>query len=895
MLAGLLLGRAGYDKHGHNQAFFSLSSSFFLFFFSLLCVFWVRKRRKARMLAFTLLLSGICAGFLIVSLDALRANLTMQGDPALLLGKKHLYEGVLLEPLLARPLPPYRYALPERRSTSRPSSPSTRHNTPSNRPSSPSTRHHNPPAITTHQPIRHHDLCGHPKDGDPAEEMGGQRWMARGIFLLRRISTDHGRSWMPLYEKILLTAAGEITQARGQWLRVELKLRRPRRYANPGQPDPWAAFAREGMRYQGSSKAERLVALGASPHSSSHLVDTLRESARHWLHQQIPEAQARGLMGALLLGDRSGIDEEMRESFARTGTSHLLAISGLHLALVSGVLFGALLWCFGSLAYLLLWVDARRLAALVTWPLAGGYVLLSGSAISTQRAYLMISLVLCGTLLLRRPEGITTLAWAACLLLAFDPQALATASFLLSFGAVFLLMTLAQAWDAPPPSKPLEQIASPSPPKSTKPSRFTKIARGLALSLWSSALVILGTLPISLGFSPYLPLHAPLVNLIAIPLCGFFCVSLGLLGIALAPILPSIAAWVMEIARYAALGLLALIKTSAQLDLFILQLPPLRSWEITGLLLALLALYLLRSPRPALRRLCALASLLCFLLPPAFTTWQQKTQPTLTLDFIDIGQGDATLIRFPNGYTMLIDAGGEAFAPIDTGERSILPYLRHQRIKRLDTAVLSHPHPDHFGGFLTLFQKLPIGELWHTGRIGGHPHYPLFEAIRRKKKIPLRRPHQIKPHHIGGVRVQILHPFPQRYEGENSYWALHANDNSLVILMTYKKIRILLTGDIEERAEEILTERYPHLRADLLKVPHHGSRTSSTALFLDHLRPRHAVVSLGRQNLFGFPHPSTTKRYQERKIPLWRTDQHGLLRVTTDGHSLRFQSTLRPP
>jgi competence protein ComEC len=265
----------------------------------------------------------------------------------------------------------------------------------------------------------------------------------------------------------------------------------------------------------------------------------------------------------------------------------------------------------------------------------------------------------------------------------------------------------------------------------------------------------------------------------------------------------------------------------------------------------------------------------------------------LEIAFLDIGQGDCAVVTFPNGHTMLVDAGGEPFAKFDTGRRVVLPYLRWRRIKRLDTVVMSHPHPDHFGGFPSVMRALPVGEFWHTGEKGGHRQYRALQKVLKERKIRQRLFPKRWSTDIGGVKVDVLHPFPGPYEGKTFYWALDANDNSLVLRLRYGQRTILLLGDVEERGEELMVERYGQgLRADVIKVAHHGSRTSSTELFLKTVRPRHAVMSLGRRNIFGFPHPEVKARYKRRKIRVWRTDRHGRILLKTDGRGLWMSTRL---
>ncbi|MCB9641088.1 MAG: DNA internalization-related competence protein ComEC/Rec2 [Myxococcales bacterium] len=828
-----------------SSLFFHASTSFWLLWLLVAFVMTsLPSRSPSRtLLGFTML--AFTLGGLSPPLARQRQQRTMHPNTPSLLAKRIFFEGILLQSLTPRRIPPYRYPLPKRLS---------------------------------YRTDRH---CAHPSSSDLDDE--DDTFLGSAPFLLRRFATQAQGPWKELHEKILLRVVGKRSFVRGQWLRLRLKLKKPRRYANPGQSDPWKQFAAEGMRYTASVNAPSIVAL-APPRPPPLLagLDHWREQAQRTLRRYVHSSKAQGLFFALLLGDKTKLSPQLKQDFAKTGTSHLLAISGLHLALVGGCFFWLGSWLLRRIPRLLLRDSPRRWAALLTLPPCFMYAFLSGPSTSTLRALLMLTLYFLAMCFSRRHRGFRGLLLAACLLLFFDPTALSTPSFLLSFGSVFWLMVLGES-----------VLSSRSPTLSDNPPRrwLRRLSLWLFLPMASSFLVMMATLPVSLGFSPYLPLHGPLVNLVAIPLCGFGCVALGLVGLFFAGFAPFLAEACFFLAEKSALILLAWVRWGATQQQITLELPPLRPTEMIALYLGLFALaFCKKIPKISL---VLTASCALFLLLPQFpisSLLQDKDR--LRIDFLDVGQGDATLIRFPDGTTMLVDAGGEAFAPVDVGERAILPYLRHQRIKKIDYAVLSHPHPDHFGGFLTLMQRFPVGEFWHTGQHGSHPHDRLLRRFLRQRRIPQRTFCRPTTYAIGEVRVDILHPYPGPHEGSTYYWALHANDNSLVLLLTYKKIRILLTGDIEEHAEEILTKRYPHLRADILKVPHHGSRTSSTARLLDHIRPKHALFGMGRRNLFRFPHPSTYQRYKQRKIRIWRTDQHGLIQIKTDGRTLSISPTL---
>jgi competence protein ComEC len=293
---------------------------------------------------------------------------------------------------------------------------------------------------------------------------------------------------------------------------------------------------------------------------------------------------------------------------------------------------------------------------------------------------------------------------------------------------------------------------------------------------------------------------------------------------------------------------------------------------------------LLRLPlRMRLRRMgWPLAAIL--LLQLSSLAWARLDR-SLRVTFFAVGQGDAALVRFPGGRAMLIDAGGSLFAPstgepIDAGARELLPALAEFGVDRLDWAVLTHPHPDHAGGLFAVLPRVPAHEVWTSGEPGpgnlGFAVRALAQRTGARLAVPIEGQHLEE----AGVRVEILHP--KRWSSARS-----TNDNSLVLRLTHGAVSLLFAGDLEALAEAELAQSGQQLRADLLKAPHHGSRTSSTEAFVSKVRPRHVVFCVGAQNPFGFPHDDVVERYRAQGCSLFRTDR-GAVTAESDGERLRL-------
>jgi competence protein ComEC len=263
----------------------------------------------------------------------------------------------------------------------------------------------------------------------------------------------------------------------------------------------------------------------------------------------------------------------------------------------------------------------------------------------------------------------------------------------------------------------------------------------------------------------------------------------------------------------------------------------------------------------------------------------------LRVTVLDVGQGDAALIDLPDGSAMLVDGGGFVGSPVDTGARVILPFLRARRRSRVDVVVLSHPHPDHFGGLASTLPAIEVGELWDSGQgedQGAGPTYAGLLAGARARGVSVRRPTTLcgPARQIGGATVEVLAPCPT-YAPDAG-----ANDNSLVVRITYGGRSALLVGDAEH-AEEALLVRLGALRiqADFLKVGHHGSRTSTSPAFLAAVSPSFATISSGVRNRFGHPHPVALATLEARGVAIARTDRGGEIVLETDGEAIR---TSRP-
>jgi competence protein ComEC len=377
-------------------------------------------------------------------------------------------------------------------------------------------------------------------------------------------------------------------------------------------------------------------------------------------------------------------------------------------------------------------------------------------------------------------------------------------------------------------------------------------------------------------------LAAPFGETVALPLC---------LGHALLGPLPLLEQGTATVAS----GALLVVR---QLALAVGNSPWLRvevgspsAWQLGLAAMGFAAPFLLRQAHQTLRLVHVWPCVVGFLVAAVGLEWSQREAgaPVSRLRFtaLDVGQGDASLIDLPNGELMLIDAGGVVGAGADPGARVVVPVLRARRRAHVDIVVLSHPHPDHFGGLEAVLRSVSVGELWDTGqgeREGAGPAYRQLLDTARENGVPLRRPSELcGRHERGGTTIEVLGPCPDFEPGDNP------NDNSFVLRISFGSRAILLTGDAELAQEQRLLQRAPDaLGADLLKVGHHGSRTSSSIEFLHRVGPAVATISCGQGNRFGHPHASALSALTRSGAEVYRTDVTGAVRWQTDGRDVRL-------
>ncbi len=645
---------------------------------------------------------------------------------------------------------------------------------------------------------------------------------------------------------LYLRHGGEGSLA-GRRIALSSTLRRISDFGNPGESS-WRDWnGRRGVFVSAWSwSAEGLVDLGPTPGFDAALARARAELATDIRCGRGPGA---GLVAALLTGHRDGISPDDLGAIRDSGLGHLLAISGLHIGLVAGAVYALLHGLLLILPRLPVLYDVRRPALLAALATAVAYGLMAGGRVPVLRAVIMLALP---SLLLwagRRTAAGHGLALACVSLLLWRGGMAAEAGFQLSFAAVCGLMLLGSARRLPEGH-----------------------ARGWtrrAVDYLSVCLVAwYCTAPLAAQHFGRLSLAAPLVNLPALPLVAV-TVTLALASAFCWFFLPLLFSPLLGLAAFFAELLLGLARLGAGIPGAGLNVVA-PGWPLLMLLLAGPPLLLFSKRRRLTAALLLVATTACLSL-----AWQQRwTQDSLEIVFASVGQGDSTLLRLPGGRVLLVDGG-----PPGRGNLVLSPLLRRMQIGRVDTMLATHVQSDHWGGFDDLLERVEVGRfVWPGGRCESSSFGRFLERLARAG-VPVVARHGKARLSVAGrggagrLRLRILNP----PDGSGD---CASNDRSLVLLLAWRGRRVLLTGDIESRAESrVLQGLQRGRRLDVIKVPHHGSSSSSTAGLINRVCPALAVASAGRDNRWGFPRPEVVARWQRAGCSFLSTSQQGAVRV----------------
>lgn len=649
---------------------------------------------------------------------------------------------------------------------------------------------------------------------------------------------------------------GTVPYLTGDRVRFRSKVTEPVNYGIPGEYDYRRHLAYRGIHATAfvRSTDDILLMRQAVAFPAQRFFDRTAVRLGNAIGEQSP--LHGGVLRALLLGERGFVSKELEGAYTRAGVNHILSISGFHVGIIALVIYRVLLAVFSRFEHAALYLNLRRTALLATLPPVVFYLFLSGAAPATVRSVLMIAIVTIALWLERETDPINVLIMAALGMLAANPPSLFDISFQLSFLALWGLVVLTPLF-----MHPFRDLDDGT-------------AKKIALLLAASAAATFATfLPVGYSFHQA-SITGIISNVFIVPLMGYGAVVAGFAALPLIAFAPSAAGLLLAPASW-------LIAASNWIIELLARIPTIPLHGVTRIellvsFLLLLGLTLLTRRSWRILAVGSASVALAALNLPAMA----GDDPRLVLTLLSIGQGESAVVELPDGKTMLVDGGGSLHGDgAEVGERLLVPALWNMGIDSIDYLVLTHPHPDHLEGLLYLSKVMPVGQFWETGLPSENRSLAELRVRLAQRGVPVRRLSAETPAFAaGGALVEPL--WPRTGSGKRDE---HVNDDSLVFKLSYGGTSILFTGDIGTSAERSLASDPARIRCTVLKVPHHGSRHSSSPCFLDASSPQLALISAGRRNSFGLPSPETLNRLQQRGIEIYRTDRHGTVQVVCDG------------
>ena len=709
--------------------------------------------------------------------------------------------------------------------------------------------------------------------GSREEPVRVRGWLTRDAALTElgasmQVAVTHvslGGAWEPVEGGLSVAVGGVLAGAAaaewrgGRLVEFPAALRTAARYLNVGVPDAERALARRGTALVGSVKSGALVEVRAKGRWWDEGAAGLRAAVRSAMTRHVGrhDAVAAAIGTAILIGDRAQMTREVEQRLQEAGTYHVVAISGGNIALLAVAVL-AVLWAI-RLRFAAGAMVALTVLAVHAWVIGGGP--------SVMRATMMAAVYLALRAIDQRTAPVNAVAVGASLMLIGNPLDIVSAGFWLTFGATVALLAAGANWD------------------SARPAAWWHAPAAICFGSLAVETVLM---PVSALVFERVTMAGLVLNLAAVPAMGVVqaaasaCVMADVLG----------AAFLAEPLGWATYGAARVLVDSSEL----VDLAPWATWRVPAPSLWLMAAYdaalvawwtLGRrrgSVRAAVVRACAAAAagLWLWIAVAPHTYARPMFDTRMRVIAMDVGQGDAFLVTCPDGQTLLVDAGGVSTrGDFDIGDRILGPALRARGLGRVDYVAVTHGDPDHIGGAAAVVRDFGPSEVWMGVSVAGHEPEAMLAAAARAGRSSLRWLQRGDRMRIGGVELRVHHPPLPDWERQRV-----RNDDSLVLELRYGRVSVLLTGDISRAVEAGLVDTMDLLPVVVLKAAHHGSATSSSMPFLQHLRPAAVLVSAGRGNLYGHPTPEVLARYGAVGAQVFRTDRDGQVELVTDGESL---------
>ena len=754
----------------------------------------------------------------------------------------------------------------------------------------------------------------------------------RTRFILRITSLDDGRQKHAVSGKLRVTAAGELPDiAVGDRIRFNGRLRSVTNFKNPGAFDYRRYMAFKGIWVTAYVNGDRLSVIGKHQTSSLfQFISKVRDTYSDLIDKS-GHTEAQAVFKALIIGDRSQISRQTRQSFNRAGLGHLLAISGLHIGIVATVAFVFFQLLMVRIKLLLWRAWTRKAAAMLSLLPVLIYGAIAGYSPSTQRAVIMVAVFLLTFLFEKEQDPLNTLALAALLILTADPPSLYSISFQLSFTAVFAIIYGL--------SRVKKREAVPKTKFNT--NRILRFKGKLVSFFLVSFFAICGSLPLVTYYFNQVSLVGLAANFVAVPLIGFVAIPLGIVALFILPLSLTSAFWFIKAGTVVLTLALDVVDFFADLPFAALKTVTPSLLEIGCFYIMGWALFNLRRPEPRMvhgspstaagqiatasgddisaavqagrqrfhnffgrlsfsglstatiaRSVLVLISF-TLALDTCYWLYQRFWHPNLRVTVIDVGHGSASLLELPGGHIILIDGGGFADnSTFNMGERVIAPLLWRKKIKTVDTLILSHPNSDHLNGLIYIADYFTVKNVWTNNETRDTVGYKKFMEVIKSKNILLPVFEKMtRNYRIKDVELNLLYPPPNFLTRKRIDNWRNTNNNSLVVKASMGSTSFLFPGDIQVEAEmELVQLAGSRLSSMVLIAPHHGSRTSNSDIFISKVNPAKVIFSSGRNNRFKLPNPEVLKRYRNQDCTIWRTDVNGAVMLSTDGHDLAVRA-----
>jgi len=685
-----------------------------------------------------------------------------------------------------------------------------------------------------------------------------------------------GESWHHVEGGVIVSVGGVAPRDRvREWraqrtIEAPMVFRRPARFLNDGVPDFEEAAARDGTALFGSIKSAFLVHVVSRAGPIDELAADVRAHVRTalatWVgpHSAVSEAIA----DAVLIGDRTGVPDETRDALQAAGTYHVIAISGGNIAILAAGACGLLA---------LVGIRGRAGAALtIVVLIAFATVVTTGP--SVWRATVMAIAYFFARVIDQRTPVWQATSAAAAIILVLKPLDLDDPGFLMTFGATTALIEGAR--------RGAGLLAGLQ--NKTRPTAALIVSWIIATMIASLAVEAV-LLPVSASAFSRVTIAGLVLNLLAVP--AMAVVQIAAMAVTLVSDNPPLAygaGWMTHVAASALVSSADLVKAAPWMAA---RVPPPSLWLVLVYYGALLVTV---AGRGRLRIATAglyVVALIAIVSGADVTRLGRGIESSLTLTVFDVGQAESLLLE-TGGHTLLVDTGGVPFGGgIDVGRRVLAPALWARGIRSLDALLVSHGDPDHLGGAVAIADDFRPRQIWEGIRVP--QHLPTEELIHDAARLripiaPLRAGETMRLDDVDDVQLRVLHPPPPEWERRRV-----RNDDSVVLEVVYGDVTMLLTGDISAEIERAILPQLTRSRIRVLKVAHHGSRTSSSSAFLEGWRPQIAVISCGRGNRFGHPTPEVLRRLEAIGATVLRTDRDGQITIQTDGRSLRLATYRR--